>query len=105
MGNINQSTNFETEVLSLINNIIKEKKGILNKEGINVEILQLRRSGETAADYSSEVEIDFIDEHGIFDVLEFFIYLNGVQEASLLEIEEWLYKNLIDVIERRKSKR
>lgn len=101
---MNQSIkSFEIEVLNLIKRKIEQNNSTFNKFGIQANIQEIKRLNDNVKDgYTSEVEIDFSDLKGIFDVLEFFIYYKGSRDVDLEKLDEWLDENINDVVNQKK---
>lgn len=91
---------FEEKTLEIANNIVNKKKEELNHLGVKVKIEDIRRINSNGL-YSSEIEINFSDNKGIFDVLEFFVYYQNKPQFKFEEIEEWLEENVVDIIKKR----
>lgn len=93
---------FENKVLKLSENILNQFVPLLNEVGLTYRIGKLRISGRTMT-YKSEININFYDETGIADVIEFFIFYDGKPQASIDEIEKWLREDVNDVVIRRRK--
>ncbi len=59
------------------------------------------RGASELSSYTSEIEVDFKDETGIVDVLEFFVFRGGKEIVSADEVEVWLAEAIPDVLSRR----
>lgn len=86
---------FEKEVINKVEEILAEFKNSATKNGITINRPQKTRLGQDA---SPEIEICFSDESGIFDVIEFFIYMDGKPNFTLPELENWLRENITKII-------
>ena len=88
-------TKFENEILILAKRIISE----FDSKNIIINGPQIKK--ESSVDSNSELEISFSDNNGVFDVLEFFVYYKGKENVGLNEVEEWLKKNISDILEKK----
>lgn len=92
---------FEQEILTLLNQKLEQHKNDFFEAGLEFNPPHITRDKRNTRDYESEVAVNVVDDKGIFDVLEFHIYYNGIPKASKNEIDKWIENTLTDIIRRR----
>lgn len=95
--------NLEEEIRRATQFVIRARENGFQKLGITVKGPIMKRSG-SGDRYESEVEVDFENASGIFDVLEFHVYRDGKAVVSREEVEGWLTEAVDSVIARWLSK-
>jgi hypothetical protein len=88
----------ENSILDLVNKILSEYSSELNARGITRESVKLERSGENGEPYNSEIQITFWKDNEFVDIIEFFLFRNGVPDASSAEIGAWLHGQIRDIL-------
>jgi len=94
----------ESKVINIIKNILIKEGDILKDVGLQAKLEGPKRYNNESG-YSSEIEISFWDGNKFEDILEFFVFLDDQQDATITEIESWFIDNLNDVIKKRKTKK
>jgi hypothetical protein len=92
---------FEESALEAVNLILEHYKEQLNNHNIRSGLPRFYRKETEASVYQSEICVDFMDENGLFDVIEFFVFRNGIPNSSIEEIKKWFIETLEDVINKR----
>jgi hypothetical protein len=93
--------NFETSVIEIIKDILGKKEKDFMRLGIQTKLGEIRKYHDINNKYTSEIEINFWSGNKFIDVLEFFIYFQGKQNATLSEIELWLDKSINNIIKQQ----
>lgn len=91
----------EKEIIQKINDLFKDFNSRLFAKNITYNIQLKSDESPDVEDYNSEVEINFYTNNQFFDIIEFFIYRNGllnIDKASIIselacDIEEIIDKN------------
>ena len=97
---MNNISAFETEAINLVTRVIKSRLKEFAALGLEIKLIGPKRRFIDTLQYESEIEIRFLGTEGIFDMLEFHLYLNGQPVSSLPEIEAWLEENIDDVVDK-----
>lgn len=98
LSETDSKNDFEASVLELVKEIIEKRFEDLTRLGLQVKISEIKKHSDSNK-YTSEIEIDFWSENNFVDTLEFFVYFEGKQNATLLEIELWVNENINNIIE------
>ena len=76
--------NFEKQGISIIKNVIKERRSRFEERGLVISDIEFRSSGDSKH-YFSEVECNIWKGNNIVSIFSIILYMEGKQ---LLEIEE-----------------
>jgi len=98
MGTIQE---VEAAVLNLIRDYIGAQSKQLGNLGLAYHVSIDRRSTESG--YLSETRVEFSDENGPWDVLEFQIARQGRLVVSLDDVKKWLPDAFSSVVSRRQQ--
>ena len=88
---------YEKEILELFKKDLDEKKKAFLKRDIRYKTPELVILKENNDDYTSEVRTYFYKNEELIDILEFFIFFNGVSETSTSEFETWFIEELNNI--------
>ena len=80
----------EDEVMDAVRVVLADSGPPLRDRGMECVLHPLKRENCEAANYSSEVTIDFKNAKGIVDVLEFHVVRDGRPLVTVREVEAWL---------------
>lgn len=94
-SNIND---FEASVIKIVEDILRKKQKDFAQLGLQPKLAEIKRYYDEKNRYISEVEINFWSGTKFIDVLEFFIFFQGKQNATVSEIELWLDKSINNII-------
>lgn len=89
---------FEALVIEMVKDILRKKQKDFAQLGLQPKLAEIKKYYDEKNRYISEVEINFWSGTEFIDVLEFFIYFQGKQNATLSEIELWLNKSIDNII-------
>ena len=95
---------FESEILALCRAKLDAIAPRLAELGVSAQDPFITRQTAEGSNYESEITLYFIDEGGICDGIEFFVYRGGRPDVSKAEVEAWLSETLEDVVARRRRK-
>ena len=90
---------FERDVVEIVQRVLRGLDGDLLAHGLTVDVQGPLVFQSDPARYGSEIEIQLKRRANIVDVLEFPLFRDGRQSASLDEVEDWLQKNMQEAIE------
>lgn len=91
---MSEHEDFEAEVMDLVRDVLSEFGPPLQDRGLNCVLHPLKRENCGDSKYCSEVTIDFKDDKGIVDVLEFHTVRDGRRLATVQEVETWLRQEI-----------
>ena len=94
---------FEALVIEIVEDILRKKQKDFTQLGIQPKLAEIKKYYDEKNRYISEIEINFWSGNKFIDVLEFFIYFQGKQNATLSEIELWLDKSINNIIKQQNS--
>ena len=80
----------EDEIMDAVRTVLADYGTPLRDRGLECVLHPLKRENIGAANYASEVMIDFKNAKGIVDVLEFHVVREGRPLVSVREVEAWL---------------
>jgi hypothetical protein len=92
----------ETTILQLIRDHIANHAKRLGQLGLAYEI-SIARDSSDARGYRSEALVEFSDENGPWDMLEFEVARHGRMLVSLDDVKRWLPDAFDSVISRRQA--
>ena len=96
---------FENNILRIIQKLSIEYSALFEKVGLTFKVNNVRILKIQEVIYESEISIDFYDQYGICDVVEFHIYDNGNPVAPLNEIESWLRESYNGVLQKKEEEK
>jgi hypothetical protein len=91
----------ETEILSVVERVLKGREADLRASGLTARMEPLLTRGDGST-YESELVIS-IYRTGLEDVLEFHIVRAGQPVVTPAEIETWLFHELVEVMTRTRA--
>ena len=94
---------FEREIIQLVQDSLADHIEDFRRLNVTVHVPKIRRTKEGVPDYESEICVDFSDNHGVFDVIEFFVYQRGKPTVQQQEIKNWLADAVADVVAQRQA--
>lgn len=89
---------FEKKVLDLTKRVLDEYGKKISELNLRFELFGPKLFNKDVESYTSEIKICFYKDGEMMDILEFFIFRDGREVASLDEIKEWLKNNVDDVL-------
>ncbi len=95
---------FESNVVKAVTQVLTIWHQKLAEVGLQYKLIGPKRSfDEKSLLKESEIEIRFIEDENIIDVLEFHLIRGGKQAVSLAEVDEWLNENIGNIVKQKKA--
>lgn len=92
----------ETTILEVVREYLGSHSKGLSELGLACEMSIVRNPSDSGG-YRSEVLVEFIDENGPWDMLEFEVARQGQLRVSVEDIRKWLPDAFQSVVSRRKA--
>ena len=90
-------TSYENDAINIVNSLIDEFNVKFIEYGINVKTA-FNKSDISTVNYQSEIEILFIKQKHVIDVIEFLVIKDGLPFSDLTNTKLWIRESIEDVL-------